>query len=419
MSSQMGNLEIESMVRDMVFGSENKSKQRQIRSLAQSSGIFPASIQSLYEAIGAGSYRGFTVPAINIRGITFDVARAVFRAAIKNKVGPIIFELARSEMAYTLQSPGEYTACVMAAAMIEGYSGPVFLQGDHIQIRQKNFDTDPDKEMNFVKSLVKECVDAGFYNIDIDASTLVNIEKADLLDQQAVNGQITAEMTRFIRSIEPKGVTISIGGEIGEIGAGNSTVGDLMAFMEMYQQDLDPSIKQISKISVQTGTTHGGIALPDGTIKKVALDFDTLEKLSNMAREEYSLGGAVQHGASTLPDDMFDIFPRIGTLEVHLATGFQNIIFDSPNFPKRLLDDIHTGLTAKYGIDRKSTETDSQFIYGTRKRAFGDFKKEIWNMPAQNLTLIGQELEDRFTMLFHKLNVINTMDIIYKVISKT
>jgi hypothetical protein len=288
-----------------------------------------------------------------------------------------------------------------------------------MQVRRKNFATDPVKELDFVRSLIKQSIEAGIYNIDIDASTLVNIEKADLLDQQAVNGQITAEMTRFIRNIEPKGVTISIGGEIGEIGAGNSTVGDLMAFMEMYQQDLDPSIKQISKISVQTGTTHGGIALPDGTIKKVALDFDTLEKLSNMAREEYSLGGAVQHGASTLPDDMFDIFPRIGTLEVHLATGFQNIIFDSPNFPKRLLDDIHTGLTAKYGIDRKSTETDSQFIYGTRKRAFGDFKKEIWNMPAQNLTLIGQELEDRFTMLFHKLNVINTMDIIYKVISKT
>jgi fructose/tagatose bisphosphate aldolase len=418
MNSEKKNPEIESLVREMVFGSDNKAKQKQVRSLAEASGIYLASIQNLYEAIGAGSYRGFTVPAINIRGITFDVARAVFRAALKNKVGPVSFEIARSEMTYTLQSPGEYTACVMAAALFEGYKGPVFLQGDHIQMNRKNFANDPDKELNSIKTLVKECVEAGFYNIDIDASTLVDIEKTDLIDQQAVNGQITADLTRFIRSIEPKGITISIGGEIGEIGSGNSTVGDLMAFMENYQQELEPQIKQISKISVQTGTTHGGIALPDGTIKKVALDFDTLEKLSNLAREEYGMGGAVQHGASTLPDEMFDIFPRIGTLEVHLATGFQNIIFDSPSFPKKLLSDVHTGLTAKYGIDRKSTETDTQFIYGTRKRAFGDFKKEIWNMPAENLHLIGQELEERFSMLFQKLNVVNTMDIIEKVIPK-
>jgi fructose/tagatose bisphosphate aldolase len=418
MSSEKKNPEIESLVREMVFGSDNKAKQKQVRSLAEASGIYLASIQNLYEAIGAGSYRGFTVPAINIRGITFDVARAVFRAALKNKVGPVSFEIARSEMTYTLQSPGEYTACVMAAALIEGYKGPVFLQGDHIQISRKNFANDPDKELSSIKNLVKECVEAGFYNIDIDASTLVDIEKIDLIDQQAVNGQITAEMTRFIRAIEPKGITISIGGEIGEIGSGNSTVGDLMAFMENYQQELEPQLKQISKISVQTGTTHGGIALPDGTIKKVALDFDTLEKLSNLAREEYGMGGAVQHGASTLPDEMFDIFPRIGTLEVHLATGFQNIIFDSPSFPRKLLSDVHAGLTAKYGIDRKTTETDSQFIYGTRKRAFGDFKKEIWNIPAENLRLIGQELEERFSMLFQKLNVVNTLDIVEKVIPK-
>jgi fructose/tagatose bisphosphate aldolase len=416
MNSQTGNPEIESQVREMVFGSDRKTKQQQMRSLARANGIFPASIQNLYLAIGAGSYRGFTVPAINIRGITFDVARAIFRAALQNKVGPVIFEIARTEIGYTFQSPSEYTACILAAALIEGHSGPVFIQGDHIQINRKNFSQDPDKEVSSTKALVKECVDAGFYNIDIDASTLVDIEKSDLIDQQASNGQITAEMTRFIRSIEPEGITISIGGEIGEIGAGNSTVGDLMAFMESYQQELDPQLKQISKISVQTGTTHGGIALPDGTIKKVALDFNTLEKLSQLAREEYGLGGAVQHGASTLPDEMFDIFPRIGTLEVHLATGFQNIIFDSPNFPKQLLDDIHTGLTAKYGIDRKSNQTDAQFIYGTRKRAFGDFKKEIWGIPAENLKLIGQELEERFSLLFQKLNVVNTSDIIRQVI---
>ena len=265
--------EIESLVMEMVWGPDNKEKQRRIQEMARSNGIFPASIQRLYEAIGKGAYRGFTVPAMNIRGITFDVARAAFRAALKDQVGALIFEIARSEIGYTLQSPGEYAGCILGAALAEGFKGPVFIQGDHIQMRRKNYSADPKQEIDLVQSLIKESVEAGFYNIDIDASTLVEIEKTDLLDQQVVNGRITAEMTKFIRSIEPQGNTVSVGGEIGEIGAGNSSVGDLRAFMQRYQENLGTQVKGISKISVQTGTTHGGIALPDGTLAKIKVDF--------------------------------------------------------------------------------------------------------------------------------------------------
>ena len=135
-------------------------------------------------------------------------------------------------MGYTLQSPGEYAACILAAALAEGFKGPVFIQGDHMQMRRSNYTTDPEKEIDFIQALIKESVEAGFYNIDIDASTLVDIEKTDLLDQQEVNGRITAEMTKFIRNIEPNGITVSVGGEIGEIGAGNSTVARPAGFYE-------------------------------------------------------------------------------------------------------------------------------------------------------------------------------------------
>jgi fructose/tagatose bisphosphate aldolase len=415
MSAKVNVREIETLVREMVF-TENKSKQLEVREMAQASGIFPASIQNLYEAIGKGLYSGFSVPAMNIRGITFDVARAAFRAAIKNKVGAFVFELARSEMSYTFQTPGEYAAVVMAAALAEGYQGPVFIQGDHMQIRRKNYAADPQKEQDFMRSLIKDCVEAGFYNIDIDASTLVDIDMSELLVQQEANGLVTAEMTKFVRGIEPKGVTISVGGEIGEIGSGNSTVEDLKAFMAVYRKYLGQNMKGISKISVQTGTTHGGVALPDGTIAKVQLDFSTLEKMSKMARAEYGMGGAVQHGASTLPDEMFDLFPKVGTLEVHLATGFQNIILDSLNFPQPLLTEIQAGLEAKYAAERKPGETDAQFFYSTRKRAFGDFKQKIWDIAPEKLQKIGQELEERFTLLYRKLNVVDTRAIVDKVI---
>ena len=408
---------IKRLVYDAVFAADAQTKDSnilKIRKLAAEHGLYLASIQGLYEAAGKGKYSGKTVPAINIRGLTFHVARAAFRAAIKDKVGALIFEIARSEIDYTAQRPSEYTACVLAAAIAEGFEGPVFMQGDHFQINAGKFRADPQKELNAITDLIEEAVVAGFYNIDIDASTVVDLSKTTILEQQQQNSRITAEMTRFIRGLQPQGITVSIGGEIGEVGGTNSTVEDLDAFMTGYRKLIGPDIKGISKISVQTGTKHGGVVLPDGSIAKVNIDFNTLKELSSVAREKYGMGGAVQHGASTLPDEAFHHFPEAGTLEVHLATGFQNIIYDSPHFPKDLLSEINKKLAEKYAKDRKEGETEEQFLYQTRKKAFGDFKKEMWNLPESTLIAIGAELEDRFSLLFQKLNVVNTTGMVKK-----
>jgi fructose/tagatose bisphosphate aldolase len=412
---QAKNNNIDTLVELAVFGAGEQIReehQRIIREMALARGAFPASIQGLYEAAGKGLYSNITVPAINIRGITYHVARAVFRAARKDGVGPFIFEIARSEIGYTLQRPGEYAACLLAAAIREGFKGPVFIQGDHFQVRRARYRTDPEAELKDIRELIQEAMGAGFLNIDIDASTLVDLDKESLEEQQAKNSQITAEMTQFIRGIEPEGTTVSVGGEIGEIGKGNSTVGDLRAFMDGYLSRLGTNVRGISKISVQTGTSHGGVVLPDGSIAQVNIDFKTLEELSKIAREEYGMGGAVQHGASTLPDEAFDMFPQVGTVEVHLATGFQNLIYDSPHFPKDLLDEIYKHLSTQYRQEKKEGETEEQFLYKTRKKAFGDFKKEMWNLPKRNLGEIMRELEERFSLIFQKLNVVNTTDLV-------
>ena len=412
---------IDSLVEEAVFGVDDQTRgeyRRLIRELASSRGIYPASIQGLYDAAGKGLYHGITVPAINIRGLTYQVARAVFRAARKYKVGAFIFEIARSEIGYTKQSPMEYAACLLAAAIREGFQGPVFIQGDHFQVSRSKYHSEPEKEIKAIKQLILEAVSAGFLNIDIDASTLVNLEKQSLEEQQNDNCLVTADMTKFIRSIEPEGVTISIGGEIGEVGKRNSTVEDLRAFMNGYLAYLGSKIGGISKISVQTGTTHGGVVLPDGSIAEVKLDFETLKKLSKAAREEYGMSGAVQHGASTLSDGAFELFPQAGTTEVHLATGFQNAIYDSPYFPRELLQEINGHLLENYQSERKPEDTEDQFFYKTRKKAWGDFKKEIWSIPDQNLREIGETLENRFSLLFQRMNVVETIGLVSKFVVK-
>jgi hypothetical protein len=125
----------------------------------------------------------------------------------------------------------------------------------------------------------------------------------------------------------------------------------------------------------------------------------------------------VQHGASTLPDDAFDMFPKMETLEVHLATGFQNMVYDSPHFPKELLQQMYRYLDTHCKNEKKEGDTEEQFYYNTRKKAFGDFKKELWQMPASNMQAITEELENRFSLMFRKLNVLNTEKLVKKYVT--
>jgi len=383
--------------------------------VAQALGCSPASIHEYYMAGGQGAWSKRTTPAVNVRGMAYDTARAVFRAANKLDVGQLIVEIARSEMGYTSQRPDEYSASMLAAAIREGFAGPVFIQGDHFQLNAKGYKNDPEKEVQGVRDLIDEAVAAGFLNIDIDSSTIVDLSLPNEVEQQADNARRTAQLTAHIREREPQGVTVSVGGEIGEVGSRNSTVEELHAFMRGYRDDLleiDDGMAGISKISVQTGTSHGGVVLADGTIAKVKVDFDTLGQLSEVARREYKLAGAVQHGASTLPEEAFNRFSEANACEVHLATGFQNILYDSSAFPSELRDEMYAYLAEKHPEDRKPDMTDAQFYYTARKRALGPFKRQLWDLPEGVKEEISNELQERFELIFTRLNVVGTSTLV-------
>ena len=399
-----------------VFGADGvKETARQgVMDQCKSVGLYPASINGLYMARGRGEAPAtFTVPAINIRGIAYDTARALFRARKALDAGAVICEIARSEISYTGQRPAEYTFVIMAAALREGWTGPVYLQGDHFQINHKKYLADPKSEMETVLDLCAEALKAGFYNIDVDTSTLVDLDKPTHLEQQALNGRLCAEITAFIRKHEPEGVTVSVGGEIGEVGGKNSTAEELEAFVQVYNTQLAkiaPGKPGMSKISIQTGTSHGGVPLPDGKVAKVKLDFDTLEALSKLAREKYGFAGAVQHGASTLPSELFGEFAKRGACEIHLATEFQNMIFDSPSFPVDMKKAIYDELRVSEAGDRKATDTDEQFFYKVRKKALGGRKQQLWSLPAEVRAAIGKQLEDRFTFLLTQMKTQGTRE---------
>ena len=414
---------IDGLVHDAVFAEDAGARDAArwlIWAASQALGCGSASIHELYMARGRGEVPAtdFTVPAINVRAAAYLTARQAFRAALERDAGAVVFEIAKSEMAYTDQRPAEYTAVILAAAIREGWSTPVFLQGDHFQFNAKKWAADPETEMKGLRDLTREAVAAGFLNIDIDSSTLVDLSLPTVPEQQRVNARNSAELTRLVRDLQPEAVTISVGGEIGEVGKENSTEGELRAYLDEYRAALGEGLTGLSKVSIQTGTSHGGVPLPDGGVAEVNLDFDTLARLSRVAREEYGMAGAVQHGASTLPDDLFDQFPAHGTAEIHLATGFQNILYDAGGLPAELRAEMMEWVRANCADERTPDLTDDQFLYKTRKKAIGPFKRQLWSMPAEAADEIGGNLRAKFGQLFDELGIAGTRQLVERHVTR-
>jgi hypothetical protein len=224
---------------------------------------------------------------------------------------------------------------------------------------------------------------------------------------------MSALLSDYVRTHQPAETTVSLGGEIGELGEENSDVHALRVFMDHFQRRIHHH-PGLSKLSVRVGTTPGGVVQPDGSIAPPAIDFDRLKELSTAARREYAMGGVVQHGASTLPDEVLRKLAEAGAVEVHLATGFQNLLYDL--LPEALVAEVRTWLLRHATAERKPGDTEEQFIYKTRRLASGPFKKQLWNLPDDERSRIRNTFEQHFAALFKQLGVEHTANTVGNVV---
>ena len=346
-----------------------------IWSASQALGCGSASIHELYLARGRGEFDAtrFTVPAINVRASTYLTARQAFAAALERDAGAVIFEIAKSRDGVHRPAPGRvHRRRSWPLPSGRAGDGPVFLQGDHFQFNATKWRDDPDAEMAGPEGPDPRGDRRRLPEHRHRQQHAGRPVAADVAAQQAVNAANTVELTLLIRDLQPDGVTISVGGEIGEVGKANSTEEELRAYLDGYFGSCTaPACRASARSASRPGPAMAACALPDGIVAEVSIDFDTLRRLSTVAREEYGLAGAVQHGASTLPDEAFHHFPANGTAEIHLATGFQNILYDEPGLPAELRAEMMAWCLANCADERKDGETDEQFLYKTRKKALG------------------------------------------------
>jgi len=394
-------------IQKKIFEGKAKEVLPKIRKKALKRGIFFASIAPLYKEVVKGNIADFSVPAFNIRTLTFDTACSIFKAAKKTLSAAFILEIASSEMEYTKQNPEEFVLCILGGAIKEKYKGQIFLQGDHFFLKNTSEAT-----ISSLQNLILQSLAAGFYNFDIDCSVLSTED----------NIKYTNHFTEFIRKNQPQGVEVAVGGEVSSIGGGSASLTTGGSSCLTTGDDTTPSeleyflkkVQGLTKVSCQTGTRHGGKVLASGLVEAVDIDYENIRKLGEIAKQ-YGLAGIVQHGASTLQDMQFTELRQAKVLEVHLSTLFTDIIFDSRYFPKDLKEKMYSWMEQNFAEERESFVSGQQFMKVFRKKSLGIFKKNIWQMPKKNIKGISKELGEKFLFFFKVFGVNNTRDLVKKI----
>jgi hypothetical protein len=88
------------------------------------------------------------------------------------------------------------------------------------------------------------------------------------------------------------------------------------------------------------------------------------------------------------------------------------LIYDSPHLPDGLRQEIYSYLKDAGRDEWKDGQTEAQFMYKTRKKALGPFKRQLWDLPEEARRAIRDDLEARFHYHFQQLNVAGTRALI-------
>jgi len=163
---------------------------------------------------------------------------------------------------------------------------------------------------------------------------------------------------------------------------------------------------------VQTGTAHGGFINADGTLRMdVKIDLQTLAELSRVAREDYRLAGAVQHGASTLPPEAFDAFPRVGACEIHLARTSRTWCTSTRSSRRSQARDVRVGARQRPGGAQADGHRGAVPLQGAQEGA-RPVQAEDVELDDEARRAIGRTLEEQFTFLMTKLKIPGTAPVV-------
>ncbi len=417
---------VDRFVYTSVLGSTGKLRHlcsQIIRSAALAHGIWCDSIHAFYHANAVSRARSIVVPAFNVRGLTYSTIRSIFRVAQKLDTGPFIIEISPAEMNHTQQRSDELAACVLGAALRENYSGPVFLQGDHFRLDPRRCQSDLKSEVNRLQALVLDAIHNGFFNFDIDATSVATSDTDSQSEKELPYLKLVADFCTFIRHHQPEGITIALGLEFANLRAvlqnADALLSEFMDFNKLLARS--GSAASVSKYNIHLEAHSGTGTGPAQTDRPQMPSFASDEcaitrEFAETLRTAHGVCGLELHSNSTIPDVFLPLLSACGVVEAHLGTRLQDVVLDHPRFPIGLTEEIHSFLETHCSMESRTGLSQEQFYYLARKKAWGPFKKAICTLDERTKSAILQDVEREITMNFEKLGAFSQrkrMDEIY------
>ena len=257
-----------------------------------------------------------------------------------------------------------------------------------------------------IRKACRDAIAAGYRNIDIDSSTLVDLSLPNVDEQQQVNYTRAAELTALIRELEPAGVTISVGGEIGEVGKANSTPEELRAYLDGFRRALDgfrPGAHRREQGERRDGHHARRRAAPrrrGGRGEARLRDDPRPRRGGSVVRARRRRPARREHAART----RCSTASRRSRPPRSTSRRASRTPSTSIRRSRRTLHrEIESWCFANAADERKDGQTDQQFVYTTRKKAIGPFKRQLWDLPTKDAILASQA--EKIGYLYDQLRV--------------
>ncbi|MFH1788384.1 MAG: class II fructose-bisphosphate aldolase [Candidatus Altiarchaeota archaeon] len=313
------------------------------------------------------------VMAANIR--TQLSTRGIMEAA-KELDAAVLFEIAKSEIGYTGQSPQDFYDGITGMAAELDFNTPYAIHGDHITIK----DSTPESTAS-ARKLIEDEVAAGFTSYAIDASHNFNFDGKTVREQLSDNIAITVELADLI----PSEACLEV--EVGEVGRTNAdgtkkltSVEESVTFIEALQeQGVKPDL-----LAINNGTIHGNIFDEQGNIvEQVGIDIATTKAIADAIAP---LGVRIaQHGITGTPLRLMHLLIDAGIAKGNVGTNWQNVVVE--NLPGELLAKMNEWTLAcehaKKMLAKKPKISQKELIAKNIKHSIKVHKDELMSVSCE------------------------------------
>ncbi len=281
-------------------------------------GIYFSSLQKINISQGTqDAFPKICVPVFDISDLTLKQILELTRVfqnknAQKNSLAAFSVDFAGLEEVDLLIQLSRFASAILQ----HEYRGPLFIQADHLKFDGSRFENDREKLLEELKSKTKNAIRLGIFNINYDASELVDMEAFRISEKMLMNLKMVAMATNlWVRFFQPSGVVVSVSGIMGT--SDNSLPGEsgLKEFLQRLLKEgsrlrFGVSGEDISKIEIPA------TKIDQGSVNKI-------NQLNEVVRRDIKMGGVVIDAG--LLKDMNAYLPfselRICELKMKLEKG--------------------------------------------------------------------------------------------------